>query len=82
MEEDRKSLYFGWLASSALIAVAVCWLISGALAGMSAADAVLYFFLIYAIVLMVWIAPFIFMRAVVSELRDRTRAGRGTGKSS
>ncbi len=81
MDDDRKSLYFGWIATSALIAVAVAFVISGSLAEVTSADAIFDFVIIYSGVLFLWLLPFIFLRAVVSSLRERRKAKKVTKRS-
>lgn len=73
MEDNKKSLYFGWFATSALITVAIAFMISGSLAGASSGEALFDLFIIYFIVLFLWILPFILLRAAVSTLRDRMK---------
>ncbi|HTY47366.1 MAG TPA: hypothetical protein VMB46_06840 [Methanomassiliicoccales archaeon] len=69
MDEGRKRLFFGWLATSALITVVIAWFVSSSMS--SIGNAVFIVAILYVIVLFLWFLPFIFLRALWSEVRER-----------
>lgn len=73
MEEDRKNLYFGWMASSALITVLLFALVPQLSSGGDLGYIMIIALIIYSTVLFVWALPFIALRNMLGELLERRK---------
>jgi len=73
MADDRKNLYFGWLISSALITVLLFFLLPQLSSGPDLGYTLIIACVMYIIVLFLWVLPFIFLRALFSEIVGRRK---------